>query len=117
MQKSSKRSAGLSAGGGVSFWGVSSGCVGVVGVGAPPFVSGGVASVGGAVSVVLGGGAGGSVSGIVSSGAVGGGSAEDSSSLPQPATAIVRQMSASSAPRRAVSAPRPAAAGRSEGSR
>ena len=106
LQKSSKRSAGLSCGGGVSFSGVS-------GVAVPPSVGGGVVSVVGVVSV---GGGCGSVSGIVSSGAWGAGSAFDSSSPPHPA-AVTARTSSSSAPRRAISARPPAAGGRSEGSR
>jgi hypothetical protein len=72
-----------------------------------------VVSVVGVVSV---GGGCGSVSGIVSSGAVGAGTAFDSSSPPHPA-AVTARTSSSSAPRRAISALPPAAAGRSEGSR
>jgi hypothetical protein len=52
LQKSSKRSAGLSSGGGVSFSGVSGVVsVGVSGLGVPPSVEGGGVSVG-TVSVV-----------------------------------------------------------------
>jgi hypothetical protein len=113
LQKSSKRSAGLSCGGGVSFSGVSGVVsVGVSGVAVPPSVGGGVVSVVGVVSV---GGGCGSVSGIVSSGAWGAGSAFDSSSPPHPAAVTAR--TSSSAPRRAISARPPAADGRSEGSR
>jgi len=114
LQKSSKRSAGLSCGGGVSFSGASGVVsVGVSGLSVPPSVGGGVVSV---VGVVSGGGGSGSVSGIVSSGAWGAGSAFDSSSPPHP-LAVTARTSSSSAQRRAISARPPAAAGRSEGSR
>jgi hypothetical protein len=113
LQNCSKRSAGLSVGGGVSLSGVSVGVVGSAGV---EVVGGGVVSVVGVVSVSEGVGGVVSVSGIVSSGALGGGSADDSSSPPHPATLTARQRSRS-APRRAISARRPAAGGRSGGSR
>jgi hypothetical protein len=68
LQKFSKRSAGVSSGGGVSFSGVSGVVsVGVCGLGVPPSVDGGVVSVG-TVSVV-GVDSWVSVCGIVSSGA------------------------------------------------
>jgi uncharacterized membrane protein len=51
LQNCSKRCAGLSCGGGVSFWGVSAGVSGCVGVVVPPSVAGGVVSVVGVVSV------------------------------------------------------------------
>jgi hypothetical protein len=82
LQKVSNFSAGLPAGGGVSFWGVSGGGVVSVGAVVPPPVEGGVVSVVGVVSVSDGGGDCGVVCGIVSSGGLAGGS---ELSLPQPA--------------------------------
>jgi hypothetical protein len=82
LQKVSNFSAGLPAGGGVSFCGVSVGGVVSVGAVVPPPVGGGVVSVVGVVSVSDGGGDCGVVCGIVSSGGLAGGS---ELSLPQPA--------------------------------
>ena len=110
LQKVSNFSAGLPAGGGVSFSGVSVGG-GVVSVGAvvPPPVDGGVVSVVGVVSVSDDGGSCGVVCGIVSSGGLAGGS---ELSLPQPAGSA-----AQTSARRTASARRRAAGDRSAGSR